>query len=558
MKRKIVETLSMEEAFRVLNNRKSEKITIKEGWEAEAPEYYSGDELRQAVAEEMEFMLDQLGENVTLDAAYEYFMELCAEARITFDRKELEAILRDEYGITEGLKESASSDYDTNSQLESIDVVIDDYSNITSRDLANYAANPTIRKYAQKNIFDKIATSDAILEMTSDDFGDGHGDPKGYIFAKDGNVSYIVLSSNAYDYTPNISFNDFKNIIEGKDLFWNEIGFGDFSDADHYIFDPINSVEDIIKECDEHSEVYLWNLENLVDYNESLNESTAAPVIPAPYDKYFEVIDPNEIEFEDGMIEIGEEVDGATVLAYLAAKDEYFEYFDSDAFLIDDEACPVVEIAHDRCYPIDVEEIFGESFLDEDADSSAKDKFDNPIAYNKYLVLEVAGSKYSNADSESKVDEATHAVWVQLKSCAAYRIIDYLASRLELPKGDFEFDANTSKEDLDKKIAEMFDAYHSSNRNECSVISIYDASTNRYVAGNKADFDLVKDYLWERLENDEIESFSNMFMQSWKSLLHYKPFTIVCSYRIPKTDRCYNMKSFELFKEAKNYLVGLS
>ena len=147
---------------------------------------------------------------------------------------------------------------------------------------------------------------------------------------------------------------------------------------------------------------------------------------------------------------------------------------------------------------------------------------------------------------------------MQLKSWAAYHIIDYLASRLELPKGDFEFDANTSKEDLDKKIAEMFDAYHSSNRNECSVISIYDTSTNRYVAGNKADFDLVKDYMWERLENDEIESFSNMFMQSWKSLLHYKPFTIVCSYRIPKTDRSYNMKSFELFKEAKNYLVGLS
>ena len=77
--------------------------TIKEGWEAEADEYYSGDELRQAVAEEMEFMLDQLGENVTLDVACEYFMELCAEARITFDRKELEAILRDEYGITETL-----------------------------------------------------------------------------------------------------------------------------------------------------------------------------------------------------------------------------------------------------------------------------------------------------------------------------------------------------------------------------------------------------------------------------------------------------------------------
>lgn len=88
------------------------------------------------------------------------------------------------------------------------------------------------------------------------------------------------------------------------------------------------------------------------------NRKASTPVIPAPYDTYFEVIDPTEIAFEDGMIEIGEKVDGATILAYLGAKDEYLEYFDSDAFLIDDEACPVVEIAHGRCYPIDIEEIF--------------------------------------------------------------------------------------------------------------------------------------------------------------------------------------------------------
>lgn len=117
MKKRIIESMSMEEAFRALNSRKSEKMTMKEGWEAEAPESYSGDELRQAVAEEMEFMLDKLGENVTLDAAYEYFMELCAEARITFDREELEAILRDEYGITESLNSKKSLNANIGKQL---------------------------------------------------------------------------------------------------------------------------------------------------------------------------------------------------------------------------------------------------------------------------------------------------------------------------------------------------------------------------------------------------------------------------------------------------------
>lgn len=101
MKRNIVESYSIEEAFRALNNIKSEKMTIKEGWGVGNPKYISGDELRQAVAEQMEFILDKLGENITLDIAYKDFMELCAEANISFDRKELEAILRNEYGLTE-------------------------------------------------------------------------------------------------------------------------------------------------------------------------------------------------------------------------------------------------------------------------------------------------------------------------------------------------------------------------------------------------------------------------------------------------------------------------
>lgn len=94
-----------------------------------------------------------------------------------------------------------------------------------------------------------------------------------------------------------------------------------------------------------------------------LEAAEAAPKIPSPYNKYFEVVDPAEIEFDDGMFQIGEVVDGTTILAYLAPKAEYEDkgIFDSWYFLIDDTQYPVVEIGGmNRMYPVDIEAIFGE------------------------------------------------------------------------------------------------------------------------------------------------------------------------------------------------------
>ena len=100
---------------------------------------------------------------------------------------------------------------------------------------------------------------------------------------------------------------------------------------------------------------------------ESLKENATKLIkIPAPYNKYFDILEESNIEFTDGMFKIGEEVGGCKILAYITPKDAYAEKFD-DAFLVDaDEDTPiVVEIIHDRCYPLE---------LPEDLDESLKSK----------------------------------------------------------------------------------------------------------------------------------------------------------------------------------------
>ena len=100
---------------------------------------------------------------------------------------------------------------------------------------------------------------------------------------------------------------------------------------------------------------------------ESIKESAIKTIkIPAPYNKYFDILEESDIEFTDGMFKIGEEVSGCKILAYITPKDAYAEKFD-DAFLVDaDEDTPiVVEIIHDRCYPLE---------LPKDLDESLKSK----------------------------------------------------------------------------------------------------------------------------------------------------------------------------------------
>lgn len=270
--------MSMEEAFKALNKKPTKKLVEAVESTPIIPAPY--DKYFEVIdPNEIEFEdgMIEIGEEVdgatvlaylaAKDEYLEYFDsdaflindEACPVVEIAHDRCypiDVEEIFAD---VDESLNESNNPD----KHLEGTYFEIDDYDNITSEDLANYAASPTVRKYAQKATFDKIATSDAILEMTAADFGDGHGDPKGYIFAKDGKVGYIELSPNAYSYVPSISYQDFKDIIEGKALLWYEIGFGDFSGADHYIGEPVTSVEEVIKECDEESYVNLENLWNL-------------------------------------------------------------------------------------------------------------------------------------------------------------------------------------------------------------------------------------------------------------------------------------------------------
>ena len=110
------------------------------------------------------------------------------------------------------------------------------------------------------------------------------------------------------------------------------------------------------------------------DIDEGVDRNATA--IPAPYDKYFEIVDPSEIEFEEGMYAIGDEIEdnaGLHILAYLCAKPEFADSFDSDAFLVDDEQNPVVQIGgQNNVLPIyvdDLKTIFSDE-LTEDVASS--------------------------------------------------------------------------------------------------------------------------------------------------------------------------------------------
>ena len=63
----------------------------------------------------------------------------------------------------------------------------------------------------------------------------------------------------------------------------------------------------------------------------------------------------------------GDKVSGATILAEVAPKDAYVEIFNSIYNLIDDPQFPVVEIVHDRLYPVELKSNprLGESFSKE-------------------------------------------------------------------------------------------------------------------------------------------------------------------------------------------------
>ena len=121
-----------------------------------------------------------------------------------------------------------------------------------------YAKDPVVVKYSSKKIYDEILSSDKILEMIGEDFGDGEGEPTAFIFSWKGKVAYMNLNSNDASFTPSISFSDFKKIVSGWDLPWCEIGFGNFSDNNYgYV-----TIKDAIKDCEVNNQVYFWSKES--------------------------------------------------------------------------------------------------------------------------------------------------------------------------------------------------------------------------------------------------------------------------------------------------------
>ena len=60
----------------------------------------------------------------------------------------------------------------------------------------------------------------------------------------------------------------------------------------------------------------------------------------------------------------GDKVSGATILGTLGPKTEYEDLFDSWYFLVDDPDFPVVEIVHDRLYPVELPELKEDIFQD--------------------------------------------------------------------------------------------------------------------------------------------------------------------------------------------------
>lgn len=188
-----------------------------------------------------------------------------------------------------------------------------------------------------------------------------------------------------------------------------------------------SNLEGLTKICDWLSDNYhnfsngnnTFKIEKISNLkNECLTEAVKTPVIPEPYDKYFEIVESepyyyakecsydvakeiaqgakvalrlpaHEVEMlehdinnlrsnewvdqfkqlsdrskvkrlffkyavePEGYVP-GDKVSGATILAEVAPKDEYVEMFDSIYNLIDDPDFPVVEIVHDRLFPVDL------------------------------------------------------------------------------------------------------------------------------------------------------------------------------------------------------------
>lgn len=167
-------------------------------------------------------------------------------------------------------------------------------------------------------------------------------------------------------------FNAAAKILKLEDFTMNQEGYGENAQA---FISFIKNEEKIVRtlpmslaHCNSVDDAVEFLKYEFPEISESLNESSDVdtnPVIPAPYDKYFTVSDYDPEEFA-GEYLVGDTIENydSKLLAYLEVKPEYESLFDGWALLIDDPEFPVVELAGDRMYPLDVKSVFEEALTE--------------------------------------------------------------------------------------------------------------------------------------------------------------------------------------------------
>ena len=106
----------------------------------------------------------------------------------------------------------------------------------------------------------------------------------------------------------------------------------------------------------------------------------------------------------------GDKVSGATILGTLGPKNGYEDIFDSWYFLVDDPDFPVVEIVHDRLYPVELPELKEGVFQDSTEKMSEIDK--NAREY----IFDRLTDYYMHDESEAERRRVTEIIFNKLKA----------------------------------------------------------------------------------------------------------------------------------------------
>lgn len=107
----------------------------------------------------------------------------------------------------------------------------------------------------------------------------------------------------------------------------------------------------------------------------------------------------------------GDKVSGATILGTLGPKDGYEDLFDSWYFLVDDPDFPVVEIVHDRLYPVELPELKEDVFQDLAKKINEMDKNAREYIYDRL------NDYYMPYEPEADKKKVTEIIFNKLKTC---------------------------------------------------------------------------------------------------------------------------------------------